>query len=203
MTKRNLVIYISIMSSLLLILLYFLQWTLVEYITPFLIPLVFSLFWGLFTLSFLYSIIEFFRNTNRTRRKAKVSLIVMLLTLIFVVTVPFTKIIIRVDFWMNYLKRHEVVNWLQSTQIQNKATFETQFLELPIELSRVSRSGEIIFSIDNGDLKVFFFTYRGILDNYSGFVYDSSASNKLQEFLGDNVREEIKMADNWFWVSLY
>ncbi|MNR19056.1 hypothetical protein D3C85_1358200 [compost metagenome] len=50
---------------------------------------------------------------------------------------------------------------------------------------------------------VFFFTFRGILDNFSGFIYSSSDQEPQQEDFGGDFKEIKRIDNNWYWVSSY
>ena len=48
---------------------------------------------------------------------------------------------------------------------------------------------------------IFFFTFRGILDNFSGFIYRSDDNPPLNgDFSGDFV-EMKKLRSHWFWAA--
>jgi hypothetical protein len=76
-------------------------------------------------------------------------------------------------------------------------------IHLPDSLGTLSLGGnDIVATREEGDLHVFFFTFRGILDNYSGFMYSESGGKLEQpDFRGDTLIESTKMADHWYYVA--
>jgi len=48
-----------------------------------------------------------------------------------------------------------------------------------------------------------FFTFSGVLDNFSGYAYVAEDSESaVRAFLqGDDLQEIIKERDHWYWIS--
>jgi rhamnogalacturonan acetylesterase len=74
------------------------------------------------------------------------------------------------------------------------------FLKLPEADSFLSQGGEVAYWHKNkGEPCVLFFTFRGILDSFAGYVFTQSGRMPdTDSFLGQPV-EIIKVAPNWFW----
>lgn len=72
------------------------------------------------------------------------------------------------------------------------------------EYSNVSKGGnEIIVEEHNGLKYIFFFTFRGILDNYSGFIHIPEGGDPSQ-FLDFDEKEStqiVHMEGNWYYAS--
>jgi len=48
---------------------------------------------------------------------------------------------------------------------------------------------------------ILFFTYRGVLDNFSGFMYRSDNTLPAEGDFGGNWAEKKRIDQNWFWVA--
>jgi len=48
---------------------------------------------------------------------------------------------------------------------------------------------------------ILFFTYQGILDNFSGFVYTPNDQKTAKKAFDGNFKEIDKMDKNWYFVS--
>jgi hypothetical protein len=47
---------------------------------------------------------------------------------------------------------------------------------LPARYARLSKSGDVLIRITDGGTSVLFFTFSGVLDNFSGYAYSSENS---------------------------
>ena len=89
-------------------------------------------------------------------------------------------------------------------ELQPNVEYNSQLIQLDTNERNLSMGGnEIIVEEHLGDTYVFFFTFRGVVDNYAGFLYvplggspslfgdlDEPDSTQLVEFLG-----------NWYFAS--
>ncbi len=60
---------------------------------------------------------------------------------------------------------------------------------------------EIIVERDGGGLSITFFTVRGIVDNWSGFIYRSDGHSPTEADIGGLILELIKLDDHWYWIA--
>src|SRR5215831_18999650 len=151
------------------------RWTIIEWLTPFIDPIM-VLGLGLALLcALVVSLLHFlFRFRKAGLRQAAIPFLVNCATLLIVLFVPFTRITTNLDFRWNYRKRMEVVADVLSGKLDKagRATGRGEFVQLPPSHRGLSAGGdEIIISRRDGATLVFFFTFRGILDSFSGFVY--------------------------------
>lgn len=113
---------------------------------------------------------------------------------IFVVIFPYNEVMLEADFRYYLTDREKVVAMvkaddpaLQPDPVREFKEFSLQTIALPPEYSHLSRGGgEIVVQSRGTDYKILFYTFRGVLDNFSGFVYvsdDSSLDN--EDFRGD------------------
>ena len=76
-------------------------------------------------------------------------------------------------------------------------------VHLPWATSTSTGGGDILVERENGRLVVLFFTYRGILSHYSGYVYSSDDPPALNDVFGDRVRQSWKVEPRWFFAAFY
>jgi len=112
---------------------------------------------------------------------------------------PFTKTTLTLDFKLNYKARNEVVELIKTGELKPEETNE-RLITLPGKYERLSKGGGEVVIEHFSDHDVYlFFTFRGILDNYSGFVYDSN-ENAWEE-LSRKYFEVVKLDDSWFFCA--
>jgi hypothetical protein len=74
-------------------------------------------------------------------------------------------------------------------------------ISLPDESKYLSEGGAVFVWRDGKDSWTLFFTFRGVLDSFAGFVY--ATNDKIppaDAFLGNPI-QIIKLAPNWYWYS--
>lgn len=195
-----LIVSFSILSSVLLLLINIFKWSLVDIFTVFLFPFIQLGAGIIFLIISILSIIYLGFKFHKLKYKAIIPLAINIITLIIVFTVPFTSIMLYLDFKFNMDERKEVVEMVKSRELEPNVLNNDSLIRLPERYEHLSKGGgEIIVERDKGKLKIFFYTYRGILDNFSGFAYisdDSKLSSK--DFYGD-FKEIKKKSDHWYW----
>jgi hypothetical protein len=65
----------------------------------------------------------------------------------------------------------------------------------------LSESGEVLIDRRDGKSFILFFTFRGILDRFSGYVYSPTDDPPAKDqFLGDGIEID-HVAPNWYWYA--
>jgi hypothetical protein len=189
----------------LLIVLNFARWDLIDVLTPFLEPLLVELpLHGLFVAALVGSIVSL---CLRLRRGwdwfALLPLAINLATIAAIVLIPFNEIIIDRDFHDHRAQRERVVADVASGALQPNLGYTNRMIHLSDTYGRVSKGGNDVEVGRGGDvLRVTFFTYRGILDNYSGFIYCADGIAPTEEILGGQIVEIEQYDARWYWVSM-
>jgi len=101
-------------------------------------------------------------------------------------------------YWDEY---NEVINLIENGTIK-VPTEDHGLIELPVEYQHLSHGGgEIIFEKKDDNIQVFFFTFRGVLDNFSGYMYkpDDKPPNS-DDFSGD-WKQIVKERPYWYYCS--
>jgi hypothetical protein len=79
---------------------------------------------------------------------------------------------------------------------------ERDLVTLPAEFANLSDSGEVVAMRDGDDWTIVFFEVRGIVDNYSGWVFRSSGMLDAEEDpLGGGTVIVERLDDHWFHVT--
>jgi hypothetical protein len=181
------------------------RWTLVEYFTVFLEPLV-EVAVGIFCLvSLIWSVVHLLRKRRDGLTSAALPLAVNVATALITFLVPFTAITISLDFRMHLTARTEVAQDVLAGKYEDRVRSAGDREDLislpghPFYLS--SGGGEIVRLRRESDTLILFFSFRGILSSFSGFVYSTDDLPPKNEDFGGSFVEIDRLRKNWFWVS--
>lgn len=188
-----------ILFGLLLFLYRWFFWDIIDIITPFLIwiPSIALIFATVIFL--IYSVVYATKNAKYIKQRAFFPLIIIVASILLAVFFPFTKIILNLDFKLNYDARNEVVAMIENGELKPDSSNEN-LITLPKKYKGLSKGGGEVMIESFFDHEAYiFFTFRGILDNYSGFIYDPSYE-ALQE-LGREYFEVKQLTGSWYYCS--
>ncbi len=193
----------AIVAGSALVAVYAFQWSIIDRLTPFLyLPLVGAVWWivagtGLAALTCLTKI-----RTIGVR--AFVPVAVIALSVLIVFFTPFTRMWLELDYWLYEEERKEIVEKVFARTLQPNVDHNARLIRLGGSYPLVSMGGnEIVVEEHDGGKYVLFFTFRGILDNYSGFLYvPSGRVPSLFSDLNEQQFTEIEpLEENWYFVS--
>ena len=109
-----------------------------------------------------------------------------------------SNLILKIDFAFNLDKREEVVEMIQNKVLTSNVSHNSSIIELPSKYKNLSKGGGEV-NVKEGS--IFFYTFRGILDNFSGFVYMPDDNEPYKhDFLCSHMQLK-KMKDHWFWMG--
>lgn len=173
------------------------RWDVVEVLTPFLSPVFSGAVWLTFCASALlafYALVA----TRGTRMLYRVTPIAFTLTtLVLALTVDFTAMMLDLDFKCNLANRHRCVKELLSHFDKDAG-----MVKLPSGFGYLSKGGgDVQIGETDGTRFVLFYTYRGVLDNYSGFFYRDDDADLTASNGPDNYKQIKKLRDHWFFVA--
>ncbi len=184
-------IYFSVLSSVMIIGTGIFRWTLMDIFTPFLGSILMLVIWGLviivLTTSIVLSLIFLVTTVRRNKFIAAIPLTICLFVVLGAYFIPFTKLSVSYDFRTNISKRVEIVEQIQTGQLKITPTYGENMsaVVLPSEKAYLSKGGgEVLYQNDGSTTSVFFFTFRGILDNFSGFIYRSDENEPFPTDFG-------------------
>ena len=197
--KTKTVCTISIILSILLFLFHWYLWDIIDLVTPFLIlvPIIIILVFVAFVL--IYTIVYAAKEIKALKLRACIPLLIIVLSIMFNLLVPFTKANLDFNFKLNINARNKVVELIENGELKPEETNENM-IALPSKYKRLSKGdGEVMIDCFDNHNAYIFFTYRGIIDNYSGFVYDSDEA-ALQELSREYFEVE-KLCDSWYYCA--
>jgi hypothetical protein len=196
--KRSPLLFLSLISSLLVILVSLFQWDLVDMITEFLMLPVWLFVYAFFIIITVWTLVQFFKN-----RKWK-PFVIQLITIGLWLFFPFDQVNLDLNFKIHQDKREEVTDKVENGVIKPNVSDNPSLIQLPKEYTQLSKGGSDIVVETKGKAKsILFFTYRGMLDNFSGFVYDPHDNKPLKTDFDGDFKQIEKIHKNWYYVSSY
>jgi hypothetical protein len=201
--RRDFTEFIFLAAALLVLLLVWFQWDAVTVITVFLMPF----YWlavGVIIIGMVAAaIIQAVKRRNGKPLVRLLAPFVIVAALLFALRyVPFTRLYLEADFTLHTTGREEVVRLIENGEIDFDGERSGR-VELPSRYARLSKSGDVLIHITDDGMSVLFFTFDGVLDNFSGYVYSSEDSESAgYAFVRANdLREFVKKKEHWYWVS--
>ena len=196
--KRNRLLLLSLISSLLVILVSLFQWDLIDIITEFLMLPIWLFVYAFFIIMTIWTLIHLLKN--RKWQPFVIQLITILLWLFF----PFNQINLDLNFRSHQDKREEVATKIENGVIKPNVPNSPSLIQLPKEYTQLSKGGGDILVETKGKAKsILFFTYRGMLDNFSGFVYNPNDNKPSKSDFNGDFKQIKKVHKNWYYVSSY
>ncbi len=170
-------------------------------------PIIFFGYAGL-VYCFVASIVYWVRKRNIVSRPF-IPFVFTILATCFIAYFPFNALTLRIDFQLKLSEREKIV-----TMINNKTiscdTAKTTWAKIPREYSNLSAgSPDVLVENIDGTTCIFFYTFRGITDNFSGFVWvgDERVMSKITigQFGVSRIFYEpieiIKFAAHWYFIA--
>ena len=140
-----------------------------------------------------WAFIHVCRNKRFKRLKAWAPLLIQAATVIIVLTFPFTAVVVKLDFKLHLEERQEVVSKVIKGELAPYSSDRCSRIDLPEKYHHLTRGGFIKVQKQNGTVYVFFYTFRGILDNFSGFMYRSDDTYPKIGDCGADIKESEKL----------
>ncbi|WP_229754461.1 hypothetical protein [Priestia megaterium] len=110
--------------------------------------------------------------------------VIQLITISLWFFFPFNQVNLDLNFKIHQDKREEVATKIENGVIKPNVPDSPSLIQLPEEYTQLSKGGGDIVVETKGKAKsILFFTYRGMLDNYSGFVYNPNIINLQKAIL--------------------
>ena len=188
-------------SSLLLLMSLVFQWNIIDALTPFLGGPLLGLAWLLVMISAVFASAYAYRHRSKGAY-AFAPLMVSTGTLLVAFFVPFTQLWLYGNFNLNKSARQQVVENVKSGTFKPNVAHNAKLIALP-KGSGVSMGGDVIIvEGPSSNPYVFFFTFRGILDNYSGFLWVPDGGRPENFGDADEPGTEIEsFGGNWYFIG--
>ena len=196
--KCSRLLLLSLISSFFVILVSLFQWDLVDMITEFLMLPIWLFVYAFFIIMTIWTLIHLLKN--RKWQPFVIQLITILLWLFF----PFNQINLDLNFRSHQDKREEVATKIENGVIKPNVPNSPSLIQLPKEYTQLSKGGGDILVETKGKAKsILFFTYRGMIDNFSGFVYNPNDNKPSKSDFNGDFKQIKKVHKNWYYVSSY
>ena len=190
---------VSILFGVVLIAITAMQWTLIESFTPFCFGPILLAMWAFLGLLILASIVYVPIEFAEDPAKAFIPLAINIAVLLIIWFVPFTSIHLDSEFSSNWNDYNEVVKSVEEGEISPD---DQGHVLLPQEYRHLSKGGgEIMIDTSDGVTRVFFFTFRGVLDNYSGVMYRSDDKPPQSGDFGEDWEQVVQKRPHWFFCA--
>ncbi|USK85861.1 hypothetical protein [Peribacillus asahii] len=196
--QHNQLFFLALLSSILVVLYKFLEWQIVEVLTPFLMPFLWLLVFGFFFVITVRTVTTLFKKKDW--KPFVIQTIVIMLWIFF----PFTQVVLDLDFKMNKSEREKVVSKVENGTFKPNVSHDSSLIHLPKEFDQLSKGGGEIVVEKKGDRSsILFFTFRGMLEGFSGFVYSPTDQQPSRNDFDGDFKEIKKLDENWYWVASY
>ncbi|KWU67698.1 hypothetical protein [Priestia megaterium] len=196
--KRSRLLLLSLISSLFVILVSLFQWDLADIITEFLMLPIWLFVYAFFIIMTIWTLIHLFK-----KRKWQPFLI-QLITISLWFSFPFNQVNLDLNFKIHQDKREEVATKIENGVIKPNVSDSPSLIQLPKKYTQLSKGGGDIAVETKGKAKsILFFTYRGMLDNFSGFVYNPNDNKPSKSDFNGDFKQIKKVHKNWYYVSSY
>lgn len=194
---------LAIISSILLILLEAFWFSIVDVVTVFGILPLSAMIWLFFIGCSIASLTCLLKFETAGKSSLK-PIAIQSITLLMVIYIPFTTLWLKVDYITNQEQRNVVVQEVLSGKLVPNVEYNSSSINLGDKYPNLSKGGnDIIIEHHDNFTYVFFYTFRGILEDYSGYLYvpEGGAPDRFSD-LDETESTEIKyIEDNWYFVS--
>lgn len=203
--KSSITFWISVITSVLVIGINIFRRSLVDVFTPFFQPMFELTVYGFFLIIIIWSLVYGLIKVKSQKIKAFVPAIINIVAAVSIFTVPFAAITLKIDFYFHLNEREYVIEKVADGKLVPNVSYNKSLINLPKKYQNLSKGGgDIIVEYKNKDKdpNVFFFTFRGIIDTFSGFAYiPADKEPERTDFNCTEILEVEKLQDKWYWLS--
>lgn len=171
-------------------------------VTPFAAPFLWLPVLGVALTAVVSAVVLPFQCWNTHRIRSLLPLVFLLGCFVITRFIDFTALWLAANFKFRKADRAQVVRQIASGELRPNVPHNSSLVALPGEFASASLGGgEIEVQRDGDKLMILFFTFRGVLDNFAGFVYTSDDSvPKNGDFAGEFIITK-KIQDRWYYIS--
>lgn len=196
--KFNPILFLSIISSCFVLMHPFVQWMFIDALTVFFAPILSLVIFGFFVIVTITTVLYWIK------RKDSKPFIIQLATLLLITLFPFQQVLLQIDFNKNKKERESVVSMVYQERLRPNVSYNDRLIELPEEFKHLSKGGgEIVVEKKKGNDFILFYTFRGVLDNFSGFIYSPTDQPPVQGDFASDLKEVKKIEEHWYFISSY
>lgn len=192
--KRNILLLLSIISSVSVILYMFFINNL-DLISSIFVPL---LAFGIFFFVTILAILTLVENWQ--------AVVIQMFTILLLFLVPFNQIILDINFKWNKTEREQVAKLVKSGELKPNVSYDSLLIHLPKKYTHLSIDGDIVVEKTDKGNNILFFAHKEIFgsdDNFSGFVYMANNQKPFNKAFGESLKTINKLDKNWYFVATY
>jgi hypothetical protein len=178
------------------------QWSIIDVVTPFLFLPLQGAAWLLLLAGFFWAVIVQARSRFRGRATSYPLLICAAGT-VLALSLPWTTIWLAANERVYRTDRERIVRQVQDGSLRPNVDYNGALIALGSSSPNVSKGGnEIVVQERGGQRYVFFYTYRGVLDNYAGFLFVPTGGDpRLFAKAAEPSTLVEQRSANWFFVA--
>lgn len=177
------------------------EWSLIDWLTPLLYVAALGAVWLVFALAVLSALFSAFRH-RRQGPRAALPLGLCLAAFLLAMLAPFTDLWLWVNFHRHQAEREAVVRQISGGELRPGTSPHDKLVALPPGSGLSQGGDQVIVERHDGRLYVLFFTYRGILDNYSGFLFVPPGGDPaLFDARQGRTPQLIRYGEHWYFTS--
>ncbi|MDQ0112442.1 hypothetical protein [Paenibacillus harenae] len=192
---------IGLIGSLTILLQNIYRWTIVDIFTPFIAPFIEMIGYLVFIVCSLIVFVYFVVSKPFQRARNGIPILINIVVLVLVFIVPFTSLTLNLDYRLNKSEREEAIKLVVDESLKPNVPYNTALIHLPNKYEKLSKGGgEIVVKGSGQDTHILFYTYRGVVDNFAGFIYTADGRSPDETLFGDFIQVK-KLDKNWYWVS--
>ena len=201
--RLPLVFYFVAISSATGLIVNIFRWMLVDLLTVFLEPMVEIAVFSAFAAVLVWAIVHAILPFRGARGNRFSPLLLGLASLAVFLFVPFNEIELKINFASNLNSRTVVAQRILASKSFDGPMQGGQgdFVHLTGTEYALSDDGDVMVLQTAQKQMVFFFTFRGILDHFSGFVYSATDAPPEKEDFGGEWVEVTHLRRNWYWAA--
>jgi len=179
------------------------EWSVVDVVSVFGIFFIDAAVWLAMAGCTIWALVHAIRGRRRGRRAARPFLVCFSASLL-AVFFPFTHTWLNANYHWLRPSRMRVVEMVEAGALRSNSADTSAIIALPPGSPHVSMGGnDIIVESHDGRRYVFFFTFRGILDNYSGFLFvpDGGDPRRFGDLGEENSTQLVAYDEHWYFAA--
>lgn len=204
--KWPVLLQVTIAACSLVLAVQILRWEIVSLLTPILEPFIEIGSYLFFAVVVVWGLIALIAGLMRHRpvRRTLISLGICAATFAIATFVPFNELELRANFRIHQGARTRIASEIVSGSYAGhvlRSGGRGDLVSLTPGERSLSDGGDAMVWREKGQTCVLFFSYRGVLDSFSGFVYTSDdQAPPADAFIGQPVETQ-KLSSHWYWYA--
>lgn len=144
--------------------------------------------------SFLFSV--YLIKENKRKIRNWVPFLIVVVTSIFIITIPLNYVRERLEYKIYYGKRTEIVEKIKNGEI---GYFEHNQIKLPDKYKKISIDKKAHIYLNKEEILISFIVHESFPDEGSEIVYSSNGEKLIRENI-DSINKIEKRDENWYYV---